>query len=133
MSAAALLLAGSVAVLAFEASAAESVDASRPLRCVPTEIAECDLAAQCDRVSFEEAEIPPTIRVDFAAKQIVSADGARTSPIRTVEVEETVLIVQGSQNGRGWSLVVDRPTGHMSASVSEAEGSFVLAGTCAAE
>jgi hypothetical protein len=129
----ALLLAGALACLAPRAAFAEPLDASKPLRCTPTEAAQCDLAAQCEPVSFEEAEIPPAIRVDFAGKQIASPDGARTSPIRSVDVEETVLIVQGSQNGRGWSLVVERPTGQMSASVSEAEGSFVLAGTCAAE
>lgn len=50
-----------------------------------------------------------------------------------VEVGEAVLVVQGSQNGRGWSLVIDRTTGRMAASVADAEGGFVVAGSCAAE
>jgi hypothetical protein len=122
-----------VAVLLAPALAgAEPLDTARPLRCVPTEVSECDLAAHCEQVEFGEASMPPLFRVDFGAKQVASVDGARTSPIGAVDVADDVLVVQGTQNGRGWSLVVERETGHMSASIAEREGAFVLAGTCSA-
>jgi hypothetical protein len=126
------LLAVAVTLLAPALAGAEPLDMARPLQCVPTEIAQCDLAAQCERVEIAEADVPPLFRVDFGAKLVASADGARTSPIRAVDVAEDVLVVQGSQNGRGWSLVVERATGLMSASIAEREGSFALAGTCSA-
>ena len=41
-----------------------------------------------------------------------------------------MLILQGSQYGRGWSMVVARATGQMTVTVAEAAGAFVLAGSC---
>ena len=78
----------------------------------------------------EEIELPAKLKVDFGAKKLVTPDGSRSSPIRSVDVEEAVLIVQGSQNGRGWSLAIDRATGHMSGTIAEAAGSFVVNGSC---
>jgi hypothetical protein len=68
----------------------------------------------------------------FACKP-ASEDGQRSSPIATVEMLDTALVLQGHQNGRGWTLVLERATGHFSASAADAEGAFVLAGSCALE
>ena len=73
------------------------------------------------------------MNVDFAAKQLASTDGQRTSPIHAVEVLEAVLVLQGHQNARGWTMVIERATGHLSASIAAAEGVFVLAGASAAK
>jgi hypothetical protein len=127
------LVLAATAFVPLAAAGAEPLGVARPLRCVPTEVAQCDLAAQCDRMELADAEIPPLFRVDFAGRQVASADGSRTSPIHAVEVADGVLVVQGSQNGRGWSLVVERASGRMSASIAESEGAFVLAGSCSAE
>jgi hypothetical protein len=43
-----------------------------------------------------------------------------------------VLLIQGNRNGRGWTMVIDRVTGHLSAAVANADGAFVLAGACTA-
>lgn len=112
---------------------AEGLDASKPLLCSITEAAECDGVALCTDVTLEQIELPPLWRVDFAAKQLVSEDGRRTSPIGVLETLEAVLVLQGHQNGRGWTLVVERATGHLSASAADAAGAFVLAGSCTAE
>jgi hypothetical protein len=41
-----------------------------------------------------------------------------------------VLIAQGSQNGRGWSMTIDRASGRMTGTIAEADGAFVLFGSC---
>ena len=43
------------------------------------------------------------------------------------------IVVQGHQNGRGWTMVIDRETGHLSATLTETPGAFILAGACLAE
>jgi hypothetical protein len=128
-------IAGLLAALlaANESSAADLLDGKQALRCSTGAISQCDLAALCEPVAAEDIGLPPALRVDFAAKHLASTDGARTSPIHHIEVSEAVLVVQGSQNGRGWSLVIDRTTGRMAASVADAEGGFVVSGSCAAE
>jgi hypothetical protein len=124
-----------IALLALAAGAAraEGLDASKPLTCSIAEAAECDGVAACTDVALEQIDLPPLWRVDFEAKQLASADGQRTSPIAAIETLDAALLLQGQQNGRGWTLVVERATGHLTASAADAEGAFVLAGSCTAD
>lgn len=112
------------------AARAESLDATQPLVCALAEASECDGVAACTDVAVADIDLPSAVRVDFAAKQLLSEDGARTSPIATVETLDAVVVLQGHQNGRGWTMVIERATGHLSAAVADAEGSFALAGAC---
>ena len=111
----------------------EALDGSKPLVCSIAEVSECDGVATCTDTSLEQIELPPLSRVDFTAKQLASPDGQRTSPIAVLEKLDAVLVLQGHQNGRGWTLVIDRASGHLSGSAADAEGAFVLAGSCTAE
>jgi hypothetical protein len=115
------------------AAGAQGLDASKPLRCALAETSECDELAACSEVSSEQIELPDGWRIDFAAKQLVSLDGQRASPIGAVELLDAVLVLQGHQNGRGWTLVVERASGRLSGTIASAEGAFVLAGGCSAE
>ena len=112
---------------------ADVLDASKPLTCSLTQASECDGVALCKDVTLDQIELPPLWRVDFAAKQLASEDGGRTSPIAVVETVDSALVLQGHQNGRAWTIVVERTTGHVSATVADNEGAFVLAGSCKAE
>lgn len=120
-------------VLGSGAARAEGLDASKPLRCSIAEAAECDGVAACSDVTLEQIDLPALWRVDFAAKQLASEDGQRSSPIAALETLDSALVLQGHQNGRGWTLVVERATGHLSVSAADAEGAFVLAGSCTTE
>lgn len=112
---------------------AQALDASKPMRCALAEAAQCDPMAACIDVTVEQIELPDEVRVDFAAKQLTSADSQRTSPIKAVESFDEVLVLQGHENGRGWTMVIDRASGHLSASLASADGAFVLAGGCTPE
>jgi hypothetical protein len=122
------------AALAIAASAhADGLDTSRPLHCVLAAAADCDESASCETVTLEQVGLPEGWRVDFAGQRLVSEDGQRTSPITALETLDTALLLQGHQNGRGWTLVVERATGHLAATVADADGAFVLSGGCSAE
>jgi hypothetical protein len=115
------------------AAAAPALDTSKNLHCAIPDAAECDEAAECSGVELAAVDLPDAWKVDFGAKQLSSLDGLRTSPIASVETLDAVLVLQGHQNGRGWTLVVDRATGHLMAAAAGADGAFVLAGGCSAE
>ena len=123
-------LAALAALVSAGPALAEALDAAQPLVCALAEAAECDGVAQCTDVAVADIDLPAAVRVDFAAKQLVSEDGARTSPIAAVETLDAVVVLQGHQNGRGWTMVIERATGHLSAAVADAEGTFALAGAC---
>jgi hypothetical protein len=111
---------------------AAGVDGAAPLACDLLEVSQCDGAASCAAVEFAEIDLPPTFHVDFEAKRLTSEDGARTSPISGQDLLEGVLVLQGHQNGRGWTMVIDRVTGHLSATIADGEGALVIAGGCTA-
>lgn len=133
MSARALLGALALLLLPSLAAHADPLEAIKPLRCALVGASECNTTATCNDVQLEQIGIPDVMRVDFAAKVLGSPDTERTSPIHSVETFEEALVLQGSQNGRGWTIVIERASGHLSATVADVEGSFVLYGGCIGE
>ena len=120
-------------LLAASAAAAEGIDTSKQLTCKLNGSSQCDAAAACIAVTLDQIGLSDTILVDFANNRLSSNADERTSPIDDVDMLESVLVVQGHQNGRGWTMVIDRTSGHLSATLAETEGSFVLAGECTAD
>lgn len=111
------------------ASAAD-FDGTQPLDCTFESVAECDVDALCETIQIGEIDLPDSIRVDFKGRRLRSPDGQRTSPIHSTDVSDAVLVAQGSQNGRGWSMTIDRANGHMTGTIAETAGAIVLSGKC---
>ena len=121
------ILAGS-AVLPSAVPAAP-LDGSAPMLCALSSVVECGRKGDCER-SSEEAGIPAFIRVNVPQRLLSSLDGARTSPIVNVQRSNGQLMLQGMQHERVWGAVIDEESGRMSATAGEADGAFVLIGTC---
>ena len=128
----AIALTAVACLLAGGAAAGPPIDGKRDLVCEPTHLAQCDPDALCATISPEDVELPARLLVSFKHKKLSAPDSDRTSPIHSVEIDPAVVVVQGSQNGRGWSIVVDRASGALSGTIADAEGSIVVAGTCSA-
>lgn len=45
-------------------------------------------------------------------------------------LEDGKLILQGMEDGRGWSLVIVEETGKMSAAIAGSQVGFVVSGNC---
>lgn len=127
-------LLSTLALLALASAArADGLDTSKPLSCALAKASQCDGVAQCSDVALADIDLPELVNVDFAGKQLASPDRQRTSPILVIEALDAVLLLQGNQNGRGWTMVVERATGHLAATITDVEGVFVLAGACTAQ
>ena len=70
------------------------------------------------------------MRIDFEKKHLVTEDAQRASPFETLQVAEATILMSGSEQGQGWVVVLDRATGHFTATITEQGGAFVLAGVC---
>ena len=127
----AIFAAGSI-LLAGSTSADPTIDGKRDLTCEPQHVAQCGESALCATVALNDIELPTRLLVSFAQKKLSVPEGERSSPIHTVEIDPAVLVVQGSQNGRGWSMVIDRASGALSATIADTEGAFIITGTCSA-
>jgi hypothetical protein len=108
-------------------------DGSIPLLCVPTIVMEC-LAdgpeGECKRRTPASVNLPQFLNVDLKAMKVHSDAEARHSPIRNVEHLNGNLIIQGGQDGRGWTMTIVEQTGRMSATISADGEGFVVFGAC---
>lgn len=112
-------------------SAAAWAAGSQNLLCAPTDVAECDHAARCERVSASEVDLPPFVRIELGKKRLVSVTAPeRVTAIENVREHDGLTILQGAENGRAWSLVVDQASGRLTGSVTDGEGAFALFGAC---
>jgi hypothetical protein len=106
-------------------------DGSVPLLCAPTTLLECVESGKCRRATAEDANFPRFIKIEVARKMVSAADGSgRTAPIAVVERADDNLILQGGQNGRGWSAVIAGDTGQVSVAVTAPGVGFVVFGAC---
>ena len=127
------LLAAAALALAPATARAAGIDGTKPLVCDLVDAAQCDGAATCTGVTPAEIDLPGPVHVDFAGKRLHSADDQRSSPIVSMEAQETQLLLQGHDGGRAWTMVIDRASGHLSATLTDVEDVFVLAGACVAK
>ena len=131
ISTAALVVAGMLlSALASPGTAAEQLDGSKPILCAAMQVMECD-ASGCERRTAQEVNLPPFFVVDIKQKALTAVGGdGRKAPIDYFEHEKGRLVLHGGQEGRGWSIVVASATGKLSASVVDAEATFVVSGAC---
>jgi hypothetical protein len=116
---------------AAERALAGAYDGSRPLSCAVGTVVECDLLGHCEKQQPDGENLPKSFRIDVAGKTVTSS-ADRTSPLKLVSRVDGELILQGGENGRGWSATIDEETGRMAVAVVEDDYTFSLFGTCSA-
>jgi len=115
------------------ARAAARYDGSSPFLCVPIVVFECGddgPDAECKRRTAASVNLPQFLNVDTKAMKVHTGAGGRESPVRNIEHLNGNLIIQGGQDGRGWTMTVSEETGKMSATISSDGEGFVVFGAC---
>jgi len=54
------------------------------------------------------------------------------SPIKNQENSRNQILLQGVENGHGWTMAIDTTSGHMTTSVTGEDVSYILFGACIA-
>jgi len=128
-----LILALSGAALAAPASAAGKYDGSKPMLCAVTAVSECTKDGNCER-SAPQADgnnLPGFVRVDVPGKLLTDNDGnGRKTPIKSSAIVDDLLMLQGSENGKAWTIVIGTDNGIFGSSVVEDDGLFAIFGRC---
>lgn len=131
-----LLLIGLLAFVAISAplvSVAADFDGNRPLLMAVIDVIECRPGGNCEKVSPQDAAIPRFLEIDFKKKEISEIGDAkkeRRTEIKKITKSEGMLILQGAQNGRGWSATITEASGEAVITVSDPLSGFVLFGAC---
>jgi len=109
---------------------AANFDGTKVIICAVSTIMECD-AGKCDRYAPPDtpAGAPAFFKIDVPGK-LVTASAGRKSPIAGSSQINGRLVIQGGENGRGWSATIDEDSGVMSAAVVDEDFTFSLFGAC---
>lgn len=108
-------------------------DGSKQLLCAITKGIECGPDGECLEVMPEDINIPAFIKINFKNKKI---SGTRENgEIASTKIENMLhidgkLILQGAENGRGWSMVITEAIGKMVLTASGDQVGFILFGNC---
>jgi len=118
--------------LSFSISA-KGITEKEQLICAISETALCLENAGCTQGSVEIVDLPLLLKLDLAKKTIKStrlSGEHRASTITTTSTSKNNLILQGVQDGSGWSMTVDKKNGQMSVSSSLDGQGYVAFGVC---
>ena len=113
---------------------AADFDGSKNLLCVPTDAIQCEGAGYCDRTEVEALNMAKFVYIDFKAKTlrgtVEGGASQETTPITNFQKLGDRTVIQGAENGRGWSMVIDGETGDMSLAIADDDLGFMLFGVC---
>ena len=112
---------------------AAELNGSKPLLCVPLAAVECVAGKACQSGSAESVNLPQFLRIDFKQKTVSGVRPNETkanSKIENIKVVEDALVLQGVENGRGWSISINQGTGKMVGTASGNEVGFIVYGAC---
>ena len=127
-----VLVLSCMCIVPFQAEAGD-FDGSRPLIGAVIGIYECVANYPCEEVAIEEINFVQFLDFNFKKKKITGtrANGqGLTTEIKSQVSMDGMLILQGVENGRGWSLSISEATGKMVLTVSGDEVGFVAFGAC---
>jgi hypothetical protein len=116
-------------------ASAAALDGSTVLLCSVHTIMECEEGGQCERhTALQHPDFPTFLRINVRERMIT--DGTNTTNRKT-EIKSSAhldghLILQGGENGRGWSATIAEDTGRMTAGVVDTDVAFALFGACTA-
>jgi hypothetical protein len=112
---------------------AADFDGSKPLLCATIETFECGPGIECQQGMAQSINLPQFLKIDFKEKKI---SGTResgevlTTEIENMERSDGKLVLQGSQNNKGWSMLINEATGKMTITASDDQVGFVIFGAC---
>jgi len=113
--------------------AAADFDGSKPLFCATIETLECGSGIECQWGTAQSINLPQFLKIDFKEKKI---SGTResgevlTTEIENMERSDSKLVLQGTQNNKGWSMLINEVTGKMTITVTDDQVGFMVFGAC---
>jgi hypothetical protein len=130
----AIMFVGLVGLVAFAAARADNLAGSDRFICSTSRASACCDDGECASGSATELNIPQFIEVDMAAKRVSSTKASgnyRSSSVANAKRENGLILLQGMENGRAFSILINEKTGDLSAAVAGTYGCGVTAfGSC---
>ena len=124
---------GLTAMLLPAGASAAGLNGKASLVCAAVDVIACANSPGCREGSANSFDLPQFMFVDFKKQQIHATDETGlnvVSPIKNSEITEQQIILQGTENHRGWSATIDKANGKMTVVSSGPGVSFMVFGAC---
>ena len=126
-----------IAATAFVTTAvsAEGLDGTSDAVCAVTLVVACTQDGTCLQGQAKTFDLPALLVLDARNKvmRATRESGLKAvSPVKNMERNGEILVLQGVENSRGWDIAINTKTGNMSASSVGDEVAFLAHGTCTA-
>jgi hypothetical protein len=112
---------------------ADDLTGSTAILCAAVQATECLEGGDCTIDLPWNLNIPQFIEIDLEAKMLsaTAASGAnRTTPIEYLESEDGVISLQGFENGRGFTFVINQQTGQVTVAIATEGRAVIVFGAC---
>ncbi len=126
-----------VALAAPIGAGAANFDGTSAVLCAALEAVQCTKSPVsthlCARGVARGMNVPQFVMLDFDNKRVIATKETgvdKTSTISNISRGNGHLVLQGVDDGHGWSLVLEENTGHMTASAIGDEEGMLLFGVC---
>ena len=120
-------------LIASTAVPADDLTGAKTFLCTAATVNACSSDGECTSGSAWNLNIPQFIEVDLAKKTLSTTKASgenRTTPIKNLEREDGLIILQGAEAGRAFSWVITEETGLATISVAIYGRGVVVCGAC---
>ena len=128
-----LLTSGLAAMLLPVGVSAADLDGNSNLVCAAVDVIGCTNGPGCREGSANEFGIPQFMFINFQKQQVHATDETGldvVSEIKSSEITEQQIILQGIENHRGWSITINKASGELTVASSGSGVSFMVFGAC---
>ena len=125
--------AASIGLLAFTAVLAENISDSDRIVCSPADVKLCFENGECFDTNPWEIDLPEFLIIDVRKKTISTTKVSgqdRTTSFSALTKTDELLLMQGIEDNRAFSFVIEQQTGIMTASVARDGVSVSVFGAC---
>jgi len=126
-----LALAGSLAWAG--PAPADDLKGAERLLCVTIEVTACGQESPCEEVSPEELNVPRFLEVDLAHRLLSTTPASgenRQTRFEQLRREDGMIVLQGVEGGRAFSIMISEASGKLTASVARESLGVVVFGAC---
>jgi hypothetical protein len=123
----------SVGLLASGAALADNLEGADRLLCAPEQIMICVEQADCYPAHGSELGVPDFVIVDLKNKKMQttkSSQQTRTTAFSSMSRTDGKIFLQGVENGRAFSFVINEITGSLTVALSRDGVAVAVFGSC---
>ena len=119
--------------LASTVASADDLTGSQRFLCTASQANVCWSDGECESGPPWNYDVPQFIEVDLAEKRLATTKASgenRSTPIVNLKRDAGQIVLQGYENGRAFSFLIDEKTGEVTVAIARADLAVTVFGAC---